>query len=133
MRLEIHGKYFGEKTFPSLNNYLHECNRTPLAGGAMKKKFQTICERQLKLQIGDYKLQTPICITYEFYEPKKGVKRDLGNVFAFTDKVFEDALVKVGFLPDDNPNFVRGLAMSLHYTDKVPYIVIDIQEGVSVE
>lgn len=43
MKFKIEGRYWkGEKTFPSLNDYIHELGRNPKAGARIKSKFEGI-------------------------------------------------------------------------------------------
>lgn len=126
--IEIKGAYFGDKTFPSLNNLLTEYGKTPLAGGRMKKKYQSICIRFIRTHLKGKKYSKAIILHYHFYEPRKGQKRDVMNVFSFFDKVFEDALVELKTIKDDNPAIVLNTTHDFHYTDKVPYVVVEIEE-----
>lgn len=42
----IKGRFFGDKTFPSLNNYLAEVGRNPKAGGRLKRQYVIDCHER---------------------------------------------------------------------------------------
>lgn len=64
---------------------------------------------------------------YEFGERDKGVKRDYDNISSAAKKIVQDALVKGGYLKDDNPNFLAPSTDEFRYVEK-PYIRIYITE-----
>lgn len=74
------------------------------------------------------KLQPPIQITYRLY---KGDKRncDVGNVCSIHQKFFEDALVELGKLPDDNHNMIKRSIFEWGGVDKLnPCVSILVEE-----
>ena len=74
------------------------------------------------------KLQPPIQITYTVF---KGDKRncDIGNICSIHQKFFEDALVELGKLPDDNHNMVKRTIYEWGGIDKLnPCVMIMIEE-----
>lgn len=129
MKFVIKGEYYGDKTFPSLNDYLQEVARNPKDGNQMKRKFMNIVINSVRKGLGRQKVTNPpVIIHYKFYEPSKGQKRDVMNIFSVVDKFVEDALVKCGVLEDDNPKFVANTTHEFYYTDEVPFIEIEIEE-----
>lgn len=128
MKLVIKGEYYKQKTFPSLNDLLREYGRNPKAGSRMKLEYENYCIDAIRTQIRGRKVEHPIVIHYKFYEPNSGKVRDVMNVFTFADKIFEDALVKCGVIPDDNPRFVLNTTHEFDFTNDVPYIEISIEE-----
>ena len=44
----IKGRFFGDKTFPSLNNYLSEVGRNPKAGGRLKRQYVMIATNAIR-------------------------------------------------------------------------------------
>lgn len=73
-------------------------------------------------------LQPPIQITYRVF---KGDKRvcDTGNVCSVHQKFFEDALVELGKLPDDNHNMIKRTIFEWGGIDKLsPSVEILITE-----
>ena len=75
------------------------------------------------------KLQPPIQMTYTVY---KGDKRncDIGNICSVHEKFFEDALVELGKLPDDNHNMITKVTYEWGGIDKLsPSVMIMIEEG----
>lgn len=74
------------------------------------------------------KLQPPIQITYTVF---KGDKRncDIGNICSVHQKFFEDALVELGKLPDDNHNMIKRSIFEWGGIDKLnPGVMIMIEE-----
>ena len=74
------------------------------------------------------KLQPPIQITYTVF---KGDKRncDIGNICSVHQKFFEDALVELGKLPDDNHNMIKRTIYEWGGIDKLnPCVMIMIEE-----
>lgn len=123
----IRGLYYKDRTFPGLNEYIAELGRNPRAGGRIKKEYMMIACNAIRRDLGRFCTDRPVILHYTFYEPKKGVKRDVMNVFSFADKVIEDALVKCKVLPDDNPKYVRNTTHIFLYSDS-PGIEVGIEE-----
>ena len=94
----------------------------------MKKKFKHICCDELRVQLRRWKAERPIIIHYIFHEPARGRKRDVGNVVAFFDKVFEDAAQDVGVIKGDDPRYVVNFTHDFEYTDGTPYVEIYLEE-----
>ena len=128
MKFVIRGTYCGDRTFPSLNQYLQETGRNPKDGGAYKKKFMRIASNAIRRDLKAYRVKGAVILHYKFYEPRKGQKRDLMNIFSFADKVIEDALQECKVLPNDNPEYVRNCTHEFYYTDSTPYIEVEIEE-----
>ena len=74
------------------------------------------------------RLQPPIQITYTVF---KGDRRscDIGNICSIHQKFFEDALVELGKLPDDNHNVIAKTIYQWGGIDKLsPAVDIMIEE-----
>lgn len=128
MKFVIKGTFCGDKTFPSLNQYLSEIGRNPKAGGRYKKQFVMIATNAIRRDLKRFKTDKPVILHYKFYEPKKGAKRDFMNVFSLADKFVEDALRDCNVIPDDGPKYVKNCTHEFYYTDGVPYIEVEIEE-----
>ena len=126
-KFKIEGTYFKDKCFPSLNDYLHECGRNPIAGGRMKDKCMNVAIASIRRDLKGIKIKPPVIIHYKFYEPIKGQKRDVMNIFSMADKVIEDALVKTKTLPDDNPRIVKNTTHEFFYDNRTR-IEVEIEE-----
>lgn len=124
----IVGKFYGEKTFPSLNNYLHECAKNPKAGARMKREYQMIACNAMRLQLRRWKAEKPIILHYRFFEPNRGQRRDFLNVFDFCDKVIADALQDCQIIPNDDPKHLLNATHDFYYTDQTPFIEVYIEE-----
>lgn len=125
---KVIGRFYKDKTFPSLNDFLHECGTHPKIGAKMKRDFKMIASNAIRLQLGRYKAEHPIILHYTFYEPTQGQKRDVMNIFSFADKVIEDALQDCKVIQNDNPQFVINTTHEFFYTDKEPYFEVQIEE-----
>lgn len=126
MKFTIHGAFYGDKCFPSLNDYLAEMGKNPQAGGRMKRDYKIIASNAIRRGLGRQKPKGAVILHYIFYEPKKGQKRDRMNVFAFADKVIEDALQDCKVIPDDGPDIVENTTHVFLYGE--PAIDVEIEE-----
>lgn len=112
--------------FESLNKYLGEVSRHPIAGNRMKQHDENICVTYIRKALKNTKLKTPIVIHYGFYD--KNTRRDRPNIVAYFDKVFEDALQKAGNLKNDGWHDVYNITHDFFVDTKNPRIEIVIQE-----
>ncbi len=128
MKFVISGTYYKDRTFPGLNEYIAELGRNPHAGGRLKREYMMIASNAIRKDLKRYKAAGPVILHYHFYEPDKGQKRDVMNVFSFADKVIEDALVKCGVLGDDDPSHMKNTTHEFGYTSGVPRIEVEIEE-----
>lgn len=71
---EIRGAFYGEKTFPSLNNYLAEVGKNPKAGGRLKRQYVMIATNAIRRDLKRWKTSKPVILHYTFAEPKKAQK-----------------------------------------------------------
>ena len=125
----IRGRFYGDKTLPSLNDAIREYSKHPKAGGRMKDDCKWICIEAIRKCLKGYKvLNPPIILHYKFYEPNRGQRRDVMNIFDWADKCFEDALTACKTIENDNPNWVINATHEFFYTDGEPYIEIEIEE-----
>lgn len=124
----IRGAFCGDKTLPSLNQYLAEIGRNPRCGGKYKKQYVMIITNAIRRDLKKFKTTKPVIIHYTFYEPMKGSKRDFGNIFSLCDKFVEDALRDCKVIPDDNPMYVKNFTHNFYYTDGQPYIKVELEE-----
>lgn len=124
----IKGAFYGDKTLPSLNDYLNELGRNPLKGGEMKRKYMNIIIRCVRADLRQFSTKDKVVINYRFFEPNSGQIRDVMNIFSLTDKFVEDALVKLKVLPDDSPKYVVNTTHEFTYTNGTPFIEVEIEE-----
>lgn len=110
----------------SLNKYLSELSRHPVAGNRMKQRDEHICVTYIRQALKGKKLKAPIIIHYGFYE--KNTKRDRMNVFSYADKVFQDSLQKAGNLDNDNWHNVYNTTHDFFVDARNPRIEIVIEE-----
>lgn len=130
-KITVRGKYHGERTFPSLNDYLSEVGRNPKAGNKMKADYLKVTISAIRRCLRGFKVERPpVVLHYKFFEIKKGKRRDVMNIFAFADKVVEDALVDCGVLKDDNPDWVENTTHEFTWIDSKdePYFEVEIEE-----
>lgn len=96
----------------------------------MKRKYEKIACDAVRACSRGFKAHGPVTLRYTFYEPESGQKRDHMNVFAFADKVIQDALQKCGIIRDDSPEYVDGsqILHTFKYTKGMPRIEIEVIE-----
>jgi len=71
---------------------------------------------------------TKVALTYKLF-PQSKRRTDLGNVIAIHQKFFEDALVELGKIPDDDYKHVVKITQLFGKVDKDnPRIEISIEE-----
>lgn len=114
MRIEIFMK------MPSLNDYVNMCRRSRYESAEYKKKL----ERELLKYITIPRIEKPVKIHFTWVEANK--RRDLDNI-AFAKKFILDAMVKGGYLKDDNRKCVTGFSDSFEYGDMYK-VILDIEE-----
>ena len=73
----------------------------------MKKEYSMIACNAIRLGLKRFQTNKPVILHYRFYEPLKGQKRDVMNIFSFADKVIEDSLIRCGVIQNDSPQFVK--------------------------
>ena len=114
----------GKKRFPiNLNHfrnaYFHAINRSKI-----------LYKEQIQSQLVGLVLSPPVTITYTYYPPDKRLS-DLGNVLTIQSKYFEDALVELGYLEDDNHNIINQIIYRVGTLDKVdPRVEIEIRSTI---
>lgn len=114
----------GKKRFPiNLNHfrnaYFHSINKSKI-----------LYKEQIQSQLVELKLIPPLTITYTYFPPDKRLS-DLGNVLTIQSKYFEDALVELGYLEDDNYTFIDQIIYKFGSIDRVdPRVEIDIRSSI---
>ena len=128
-KVTIKGCYYGDKTFPSLNNYLAEIGRNPRLGNALKRDFMMICNSAIRVQLKRYKAKKPIILHYIYYEPAHGQKRDFMNIHFCFAKFFEDSLQTCKVIENDNSDYLLNETHDFYYIESgEPYIEVYIEE-----
>lgn len=117
--------------FPSLNEWVEACKVQRgkwNAGNAMKQKDQKkICMYLAERMKKGTKLRPRIFIEYTFFE--LNTRRDKDNISSYFHKIFQDALVQMGYIEDDGWKYIKGMADYFEVDSKNPRVEIVIQEG----
>lgn len=113
---------------PSLNEYTKACRGQNgwVAGAKMKERVEADicwCIKSAMSWKELRKVTVPVVIHFEWHERTK--RRDLDNI-RFAAKFLLDALQKMGVLPNDNPQWVRGLSDTVVY-DKWDGVIVTIE------
>lgn len=120
IRLTIPGR------FPSLNEFIDADRRRKgnfSPANAMKQRDQKkICEYIPK----GLRCRKRVFIEYNFFEPN--TRRDKDNISGYFHKVFQDALVQAGVIPDDGWKQIRGMADYFEVDKGNPRIEVVIEE-----
>lgn len=112
--------------FPSLNEFIDANRRTRgkwNGGNAMKQADQAIIRRYIPQGL---KCKGRIFLEYTFYEPN--TKRDKDNISGYFHKVFQDALVQAGCIPNDGWKVIRGFTDYFEVDKGFPRVEVRIQE-----
>lgn len=72
------------------------------------------------------KIKKRIFIEYNFFEPD--TRRDKDNISGYFHKIFQDALVQAGCIPDDGWKTIRGMADYFEVDKNYPRIEVIIEE-----
>lgn len=119
MRVIIYGD------FPGMNEFI-KANRTQHGkwnqGNAMKQRDQGIIMTQLPKR----RIKPPVWISYTYYCPNR--KKDLDNISGYFHKVFQDALVARGIIPNDNWSCVKGFEDHFFVDRNNPRIEVEVTE-----
>lgn len=111
--------------FPGLNDFIR-ANRERCgnwsAGNAMKQEDQ----RKICQYLPDVRFKKRIFIEYNFYEPN--TRRDKDNISGYFHKVFQDALVQHGCIPNDGWKQIRGMTDYFEVDARSPRIEVFIEE-----
>jgi len=128
-KITIRGCYYGERTLPSLNDYLSEVGRNPKAGGKFKSDYTKPIINAIRRCLKGWKVtHPPVILHYRFFEKKKGKRRDVMNIFSLADKFIEDALQDTGTIENDNPDWVENTTHEFYWIEDEPYIEVEIEE-----
>ena len=129
-KVTIRGEYYGNRTMPSLNDYLNEVGRNPKAGNKFKHDYSKPMISAIRRCLRGWKVtKPPIILHYKYHELKKGKRRDITNIHSLVAKFFEDVLQEVGVIENDNPDWIIGFTADFEWLDKgEPYIEIEFEE-----
>lgn len=128
-KVTIRGTYFGDRTLPSLNDYLKAVGTNPKAGGKFKSDYQKPIVNAIRRCLKGWTVtHPPVILHYRFFEHKKGKRRDVSNVFSLCAKFFEDSLQDCGVIENDNPDWIENFTTEFAWIDDEPYIEIEFEE-----
>lgn len=123
IHISIPGRFAGMNEFIS-------ANRTGKGNwnkaNTMKQKDQGTLIASLRPVLRQRQIQYPIYIRYHFYEAS--VRRDKDNISGYFHKIFQDALVVGGWLPDDSWNYIDGFSDAFSVDKNHPHIEVEIVE-----
>ena len=128
-KITIRGCYYGNRTLPSLNDYLAEVGKNPKAGAKMKADYTKPIISAIRRCLRGYKVtKPPVILHYRYFENKKGKRRDISNIHALCAKFAEDAMQQAGVIENDNPDWIVGFDCTFDWITDEPYIEIEIEE-----
>lgn len=122
---EVRGEYFKKNCMPSLNDLLREAERHPMAYNRLKRDMQTVVIMAMRRDLKSWKPEGRVKLDIVWGEKLKGTKRDYDNIVAAGRKIINDAMVKSGYLKDDNPLYL-GYGENLFVYTENPYIKVKI-------
>lgn len=96
-------------------------------GNKLKQDTQKYILPYISQALKGKKIREPIKLHYHFFEPDK--KRDLDNIASFCMKVFQDSMVKGGFISNDGWSVIKGFNCEFDVDRVKPRIEIEIIES----
>lgn len=112
--------------FPGLNEYIAAIRASRgkwNKGNDMKRRDQA----SIKAQLPRIRYDGPMQLKYRFY--CKDRRRDLDNISGYFHKIFQDAMVERGIIPDDGWRYIRGFSDEFVLDRNNPRIEVDIVEA----
>lgn len=82
-------------------------------------------QRLIIAQLPRWHTDKPVWIDYRYYCPNR--KRDLDNVSGYFHKVFQDAMVSKGTIPNDNWRYIRGFSDEFLLDRSNPRVEIEVR------
>lgn len=117
-----------EGRMPGLNEFIRADRNRRWPEGPQMKAAETSRAAWSARAARVPRFQGPVHITFHWFEPAGGRRRDLDNV-AFAKKFILDGLVSAGVIADDSPRWVVGFRDVFSYCAD-PHIVVTISEAV---
>ena len=128
--MEYHLTIYGyDSGLNEVLNGVHYDYKTKKIANPTKKKNDQLCMDYLRFKAPSLRgkeIKLPIVIHYKFYCKDK--RRDRMNIASAFDKSFEDALQKVGMIPNDGYNDIYGITSDFMIDKDNPRVEIIIQE-----
>lgn len=121
----MHASFTIEGRMPGLNEYTKKNRANVHAGSAMKRR-ETERAAWAARAAHMPRFARPVWVTFHWYEPEKGRRRDIDNV-AFAKKFILDGLKLAGVIADDSPKWVVGFRDVFSYS-RDPHIVVTLSE-----
>ena len=100
-----------DEKLPSLNEYIDKCRSNKYGAAKYKREL----EKRIMKYFTFKPISKPVRILFTWQEENK--RRDYDNI-AFAKKFILDAMVKGGYLKDDNRRWVTGFEDEFVYGDK---------------
>ncbi len=117
IRVTIEGRFHG------LNDFIDANRRTQgkwNAGNSMKQNDQKI----IMYSLPRVQFSGKVFLHYHFFEPN--TRRDKDNISGYFHKVFQDAMVAKGIIPNDGWKYIEGMADSFYVDRNRPRVEVEI-------
>ena len=82
-------------------------------------------QKTIMYQLPKVRIEKQIRLHYVYY--CKTRRRDLDNISGYFHKVFQDALVQAGVIPNDNWKYIMGFSDEFRLDTKDPRIEVRIE------
>lgn len=109
-----------------MNDYITACRTNPYKGAKIKSNNESKVIQAIYEQFGRLRLNTPVHMTYRWYEPNR--RRDLDNISSFGRKVIQDSLVQTKVLQNDGWKEITGFQDEFFVDRDKPRIEVEIKE-----
>lgn len=111
---------------PGLNDYISAERRHRQRAAAMKRDCEQLVILAIKPQLRGVRFPGPVFMAYTWFEPNR--RRDKDNISAFGRKVIQDAIVKMGVIPNDGWANIDGFSDTFRVDKQRPRIEVTIRE-----
>ena len=122
MKFVINGR------LPGLNEAINAARTDGRLENRMRKENEQTIQWCARAGLKKWKPELPVMIRYTFYEKDK--RRDKDNVAGYAVKLIQDALVRAGYLPNDNWAAIAGYTLDWRIDKKKPRIEVEIESAV---
>lgn len=112
-------------TFPSLNEYI-AANKVRRGSWCKGNSMKQSDQKRIMYRLPKLRIEHPVILHYFFYCRNR--RMDIDNICGYFHKVFQDALVAGGIIPDDGWRYVRGMTDSFEIDSNNPRVEIVIEK-----
>ncbi len=110
---------------PGLNEAINTARSDGRIENRIRKSYESTIGWCARKGLGKWRPETPVMIRYTFYERDR--RRDKDNIAGYAVKLIQDALIRAGYLPNDNWAAIAGYTLDWKVDKKNPRIEVEIE------